>query len=43
MQILPTNAYAKRINNTIDNTENKKQNYPSGYIFDQNTGTYITE
>jgi len=43
VEILPTNAYAERINNTINNTENKKQNYPVGSIFNPNTGTYDVE
>jgi len=39
-EILPTNAYVERVNNTINNTENKKQNYPFGKMFDRDVGNY---
>lgn len=43
VEMLPNNAYVQRVNDTINNTENKKQNYPVGEAFDKNTGTYIIE
>jgi len=40
-EISSTSAYVTRVNNTVNNFENKKQVYPSGNTFQNTTGTYI--
>ena len=37
-----TYDYVDRVNNTIDNFDNQKQNYPDGNVFDAKTGDYET-
>ena len=41
-EVIP-NEYVARINNTINTTDNKKQNYPNGNAFQRESGTYTTE
>jgi hypothetical protein len=40
-QVSTTSAYVTKVNNTVDNFENKKQVFPTGSTFDYVTGTYV--
>lgn len=40
-ELEPTSSFVTRVNNTANNVEDKKQNYPSGTTFKQTTGIYI--
>lgn len=42
-QIPITNVYSQKVNNAMNNFNNKQQNFPNGNTFDTETGTYITE
>ena len=42
-QLPISNAYSDRVNDTVENFDNKQQDYPEGNVFDSSTGDYETE
>ena len=42
-EVSPQNAYVNRVNDTFNNFENEKQNYPTGNTFQSTDGSYTTE
>lgn len=39
-QVVSTSDYVSKINDTVNGTENKRQNYPTGSTFNSTTGSY---
>jgi len=42
-QLPITNLYSQKVNDAVDNFDNKQQDYPEGTIFDAETGDYDVE